>query len=737
MVLISTRSNNLFSTLAPGAMFRQCRLLEQIGVGGQGMVWSALDAEQKRILAIKFAEIPESDEGEAEDLRDQRQLSKLVGLQHAHILPVLDYGFEEGARFTVTPYVAGGILTHKIKAAPLLLYDVLRYGMEIASALDYLHARGIIHRDLKSSNILLDLHHRSYLADFGLARTISTSTLAFHTGHGTPPYSPPEQVQMKAITPRSDIYSFGILLYEMFTGQLPWNGKRQLGMEQLSTKLELPDPRELNPNLPPLLKDVLRRVTSADPALRPRTAGEIMRAICHIFRLQPELFTGDSEPDGSAPWSQDAGELLEHVFSQWQSTDGEYNPGLTKFALLDLQRETINLEPYRRFMLTQSLNYGYNDEYWWQTVRDPQERLAVSSELLRRNNQAISGRILLRLTEDPQIRSASKGLPENILQSLLETGIRSDNAFFRQQVFNGMRSLTRPRVVWEDQPYDPKQLKRLGELALEDSEFGDTAAELIGHIHSPSAVKHILDHADDDRKFAALLTIQKAAGGLPAFVERNVRIRLALEWVLYRVIQQPASLVGAYLLALLGATLGVGVQVYLTYNLPDFLDIARITTSLEQGLIVGAIFGLGIFVTRVAVERFSGSAPALRLLLGTVAGAVGMNIALLVFHVLFLNTPPRGFSITAGCALMALTFALGGLLRPQPLRMALASAAVFAAIIGTWLIHVNYAASLVDLTPIFRYDSAWSLTQISLTALGVALPIGILGNLVDLSVVEE
>jgi hypothetical protein len=410
---------------------------------------------------------------------------------------------------------------------------------------------------------------------------------------------------------------------------------------------------------------------------------------------------------------------------------------LTKFALLDLQRETINLEPYRRFMLTQSLNYGYNDEYWWQTVRDPQERLAVSSELLRRNNQAISGRILLRLTEDPQIRSASKGLPENILQSLLETGIRSDNAFFRQQVFNGMRSLTRPRVVWEDQPYDPKQLKRLGELALEDSEFGDTAAELIGHIHSPSAVKHILDHADDDRKFAALLTIQKAAGGLPAFVERNVRIRLALEWVLYRVIQQPASLVGAYLLALLGATLGVGVQVYLTYNLPDFLDIARITTSLEQGLIVGAIFGLGIFVTRVAVERFSGSAPALRLLLGTVAGAVGMNIALLVFHVLFLNTPPRGFSITAGCALMALTFALGGLLRPQPLRMALASAAVFAAIIGTWLIHVNYAASLVDLTPIFRYDSAWSLTQISLTALGVALPIGILGNLVDLSVVEE
>src|SRR6185436_8483042 len=102
----------------------------------------------------------------------------------------------------------------------------------------------------------------------------STSTLAFHTGHGTPPYSPPEQIQMKAITPKSDVYSFGILLYEMFTGQLPWNGKKQLSIEQLNSKEELPDPREFNKDLPPLLTSVLRRVTAADPELRPPSAGE-------------------------------------------------------------------------------------------------------------------------------------------------------------------------------------------------------------------------------------------------------------------------------------------------------------------------------------------------------------------------------------------------------------------------------------------------------------------------------
>jgi hypothetical protein len=111
-----------------------------------------------------------------------------------------------------------------------------------------------------------------------------------------------------------------------------------------------------------------------------------------------------------------------------------------------------------------------------------------------------------------------------------------------------------------------------------------------------------------------------------------------------------------------------------------------------------------------------------------------MYIALLVYHVLFLNTPPQGLLITGGCTVIALAFAIGSLTRSYLIRLFLTSAAVFAAILGTWWLHITYAGSPLELTPIFRYAYAWSLAQVAFTALVVALPIGIFGNLVDLSI---
>ncbi len=735
--MTAPRPHPLFNVLTPGSVFHQYRLLEQIGVGGQGVVWSAVDQAHDQIHAIKFSQVPDSADLEAEALRDELQLKKLIQLMHPHILPVLEYGFDAQMRFTVSPYVPGGTLTQKIRLSPLTIQKIISYGMEIASALDYLHSQGIIHRDLKSENILLDLRQNCYLADFGLARLVSTSTLAFHTGHGTPPYAPPEQIQSRAITPRSDIFSFGILLYEMFTGQLPWNGKKQLGMEQLNSKQELPDPREFNENLPPLLTDVLRRVTSASPELRPSSAGEIMRAIQRIFNVTPEPAPEGNIEDRWMVLDGDVAEMLQRAFVQWKSTDETYNLGLTKFALVNLKREKINMDMYSHFMLSQALTYAYQDDFWWLTVRDPKERLAVASQLLKKHNEVITGRVVARLTSDPNIAVLKAGLPESITTTLLETGIKTDNAFLRREIFDGLRTLTQPRHAWGDTSLNPEQTQRLGWFALEDSEFGDTAAELIGHLRSAAAVKNVLRQADEERKIAILLLIQRASGNLPAFVPRNLRFRLSLEWALRRLLQEPVSLIGAYALALLGAALGIGLQVFVTYRLPSLLDTARITDSIVQGLVVGAVFGLGIFSIRVVMERFRTSKVLLRIFIATILGGGGLNIALLIFHVLFLDTPPGGFLITTACLLIALTFAVGSLLRARLLRMFLASLSVFTAILGTWWLHTQYAASLSDLTPVLRYDYAWTLTQVAFTALGIALPIGVFGNLINLSIAEE
>lgn len=731
---MTTPARSPFTTLVPGASFRRYTLLEQIGIGGQGVVWSGLDPIEKRIYAIKFNEILETDEALLEDERTAHQQEQLVHLRHPHILTLCEFGVENGKRFTVSPFVAGGTLTQKIRTSPPSAEEALRYGMEIASALDFLHSRGVIHRDLKSSNILLNLSSHTYLSDFGLARVVSTSTLAFHTGHGTPPYAPPEQNRLKEITPKSDIFSFGILLFELFTGQLPWNGRKQLGMEQLHSDAELPDPREVNTSLPPRLVDVLRRVTAADPARRPRSAGEVMQAICYLFGV-PYQPLSEGGYDETAAHQKDVEQMLWQGLAQWKSSEGMYNLGLTRFAMLDLERSHIDARVFGSFLLAQALTYGYEDDYWWAAVSDPRERLAVATLLFQRDSDAITARILHHIVADMEIRAFSRGLPESVTGSLFDISIRTSDSDLRRRILQSLRALLPPSRAWGEKrlPLSADQIQLLGDLALEDSEAGDAAAELIGHLRASPAVRVIANHHDDSRGVDALLLIQQTAGSLPSFVRGGIRLRLTLEWIFQRLIQKPVSLVGAYFVAFLGTSLGVAAQVYLTINLTGLFDTARITISLERGLITGFVFGLGIFLTRLAVERFHTSRLLPRLLFGTFSGALTMNLALLIFHLLFLRTPPQGFLITGGCALIALAVAAGGLTRSYLFRSLLTTLAVFTVILAAWWLHLRYASAPEQLTPFFRYDYAWSLTQVAMTALAVSLPIGILGNTVDLT----
>ncbi len=729
----------MISELHPDLQFHQYQLLEQIGVGGQGVVWSAEDHQRNEIVAIKFNEILDSDQ-QTDDQMFERQLGKLLNVQHANILPMYDYGLDDQVRYMVSPYISGGSLFEKIRKVSMPLEDALRFSSEVASAIDYLHGQGIIHRDLKSANVLLNLRNHTYLADFGLARTISVTTKAMHTGRGTPPYAPPEQHKRLEITSKSDIYSFGILLFEIFAGQLPWGGETVLGIQQLYSNSELPDPCEFNNTLPPLMKDVLRRVTSADPTRRPSSAGEVMKMIYYIFDISDFPPSDELINDQAAARAHDAKVLFNQNLARWATDDSKSELGLTKFALIHQDHKMRGENKVQggvgQFMLFHSLMYGYKDKYWWSVVANSRDRLSVSSRLIARQNEVLAVRVLNHLVTDQNIHLMSDDQTVRMAVSLLEMAAKSANPTLSRKLLSGLQVLIPSTSAWDNSTLSPELNKLLGELAVEDSDMGDQAARLIGHLHSKPAVNFILNKADKSRLIPALLEIQQSVGHLPAFVPGDIRLRVTLEWIIQRITIQPARLFGAYMLALVGATLGIGTQAYLTYRLPEFMDAVRISSSLEQGLITGAVFSLGIILARMIVERFTGASAFLRVLLGTVAGAVAMNLALLIFHILFINTPPSGFLITFGCTLIAFAYAMGGLIRFRWAGMILSISAIVLAITGTWWLHVTMAVSITELTPLFQYDYSWSLSQILFTSMIVALWMGIFGNLVQLTAEE-
>ncbi|MBI5953095.1 MAG: protein kinase [Chloroflexi bacterium] len=545
---------------------------------------------------------------------------------------------------------------------------------------------------------------------------------------------------MLKISSKSDLYSFGILLFEIFTGQLPWGGESALGLKQLYSDCEIPDPCELNGALPPLFRDILRRVTSADPSRRPPSASEIMKMVRYAFDMKDSSLPGALSGDQAALRAHDADDLIYQNLARWAAGADNGELGLTKFALIHRDYKTRDkreiTDDAGAFMLFHALKYGYKDDYWWANVSNPSDRLSTTQRLFAMQNEVIAARVLDRLAGDDSLRPLTADQSSKVAVSLLEMAAKSKNRTLSRRLLSGLQAIAPTASAWGSSQLNPEVNTLLGELAIEDSDLGDQAAQVTGRLHSQPTVDFILKRAGKDRLLPALLEIQQSAGSLPAGVPLGIRLRVALEWIGQRLTFRPARLFGAYLLTLTGAAFGIASQVYLTFRLPEFMDIARISSSLERGLITGTVFGLGLFLARMIVERFHGANPLLRMTLGTVAGTVGMNIAMFIFHVLFVNTPPDGFLITLGCAFIAFVHALGGLIRSRVLRVLLSTGAVILAITGTWWLHLTMAATITDLTPLFYYDFSWSASKILFTSTLVALWIGVFGNLTRLGAEE-
>lgn len=267
-------------TLQPGQMLGSYRIINQVGQGGMAAVYKAYQPSMDRNVAIKVLprQLAESPEFAA---RFQQEARIIARLEHPHILPVFDYGESDGVTYFVMRYLDAGSLKTKMEAGPLPLNEIDRLFTQLAEALHHAHGHGIVHRDLKPANALIDEQGNLFLTDFGIAKLLeSASPRLTQTDAimGTPAYISPEQAKAETVNQRSDIYSLGIILYEMVTGRVPFVADTPLAVILKHISDPLPPPSVVKSDIPEPIEKVILKALAKEPDDRYATAAEFLSA---------------------------------------------------------------------------------------------------------------------------------------------------------------------------------------------------------------------------------------------------------------------------------------------------------------------------------------------------------------------------------------------------------------------------------------------------------------------------
>jgi len=275
------------STLLGTTLNGRYRLEARIGTGGMSSVYRAIDETLERPVAIKLMnrEIA-SDSDQLERFR--REARAVAQLSHPHIVGVIDYGEDQGRPYIVLEYVEGETLKERIRRnGELDVSEAVAYAIEIARALGAAHARHIVHRDVKPQNVLIDEEGSAKVTDFGIARSLDDDGLtADGRVLGTTDYVSPEQALGHDVTGQSDLYSLGIVLYEMLTGSVPFKGENQVAVAMKHVREELPDVQALRPEVSASLAAVIDRATAKDLHERYRSDEELIADLEEVLALE-------------------------------------------------------------------------------------------------------------------------------------------------------------------------------------------------------------------------------------------------------------------------------------------------------------------------------------------------------------------------------------------------------------------------------------------------------------------